>query len=225
MPCLSWLADARNRGVRGSGPPGFRREPDATDRASRRCAVPARGGPTGCMTRQSAADWPGPDVSRTAQVHHTTGLRAFGRADASCTIPQGRMGCRRGVNETTGSRSARRVVWTTVWVAGTDQLPDLVSRDVLSPCRARRRGRPAALHNPARRDLPPSRANLSLTVMQTWHAPRFRDAITGYAAWSEGSGPARRPQDATILAARMKSVAICVAGAADHDTPPAPGRD
>src|SRR5437588_2531662 len=33
MPCLSWLVNARNRGVRGSGPPGFRREPDATDRA------------------------------------------------------------------------------------------------------------------------------------------------------------------------------------------------
>jgi len=33
MPCLSWLVNARNRGVRGSGPPGFRRGLDATDRA------------------------------------------------------------------------------------------------------------------------------------------------------------------------------------------------
>ena len=34
MPCLSWLVNARSRGVRGSGPPGFRRGLDATDRAS-----------------------------------------------------------------------------------------------------------------------------------------------------------------------------------------------
>jgi hypothetical protein len=33
MPCLSWLVNARNRGVRGSGPPGFRRGLDATGRA------------------------------------------------------------------------------------------------------------------------------------------------------------------------------------------------
>jgi hypothetical protein len=33
MPCHSWLVNARSRGVRGSGPPGFRRGLDATDRA------------------------------------------------------------------------------------------------------------------------------------------------------------------------------------------------
>jgi hypothetical protein len=41
MPCLSWLVNARSRGVRGSGPPGFRRGLDATDRAG--CS--ARRGP------------------------------------------------------------------------------------------------------------------------------------------------------------------------------------
>ena len=51
MPCLSWLVNARNRGVRGSGPPGFRRGLDATGRAF--CCPGRRGGG---ITRQSRLD-------------------------------------------------------------------------------------------------------------------------------------------------------------------------
>jgi hypothetical protein len=92
MPCLSWLVNARNRGVRGSGPPGFRRGLDATDRAQHdnragtghglTCHAPPR-----CITRQASP--------------HLVKL------DAACTTPQLGWRAGRGQNATIPARPAK----------------------------------------------------------------------------------------------------------------------
>ena len=74
MPCFSWLVNARNRGVRGSGPPGFRRGLDATDRAG--AFGPARSGwgtvletPARELSRFRATPWPQIATVRPARAN------------------------------------------------------------------------------------------------------------------------------------------------------------
>jgi hypothetical protein len=103
MPCLSWLVNARNRGVRGSGPPGFRRGLDATDRAFLRGAAGVGRVHDATNARcRLGLTWHTPP---RCIARHGSQISP-GLAPHAPVLP----GRPRGVDTTIATRSARRVV-------------------------------------------------------------------------------------------------------------------
>jgi len=144
MPCLSWLVNARNRGVRGSGPPGFRRGLDATDRAG--AFGPARSGwgtvletPARELSRFRATPWPQIATVRPARANE--GDRAVrGRLRTLYELRGVLAGEHGGTAQT--SRPRRRVVRLAA-LCGADRTTPQAARSECAFSRARR-GAPAA---------------------------------------------------------------------------------
>jgi hypothetical protein len=153
MPCFSWLVNARNRGVRGSGPPGFRRGLDATDRAG--AFGSARSGwgtvqetPARELSRFGATPWPQIATVRPARANEgdraVRGGAGSGRS-TSCAVYW-----LANTGETAQtSRPRRRVVHLTP-LCGADRKTPRAARGECAFSRARRGRRPPRSRKTAR---------------------------------------------------------------------------